>query len=418
MRPPLSGSLCVRIALALACAGSALIAEEGEERAGGDTTVYDDGPRAYGRALANLDPSRWTEFRAGKARFVGTWPQRGPASDAASCWECHFRDGRGPRPDSAHRDLAWLLRLGRRPGAGDPIYGAQLLRIGHGVPPPGRFTVRWPETSGRYPSGERYSLRRPTVEISQLAHGPLDLATRHSLRTPPAVFGLGLIAAVAAETIVEHADPEDADRDGISGRVQRVRDATTGAMVIGRFGWKAAQPSLATQSAAALEHDLGASASAADVATLVDYLNGLAVPARRGWSEPAVREGERLFAQIGCDTCHRPQIATGQAPGWPELSRQVIRPYTDLLLHDMGADLADGVAEGSALGGEWRTPPLWGLGLLPIVSGEMRLLHDGRARSFEEAILWHGGEAAPVRRRFRTLPQAKREALTTFLGTL
>jgi CxxC motif-containing protein (DUF1111 family) len=217
---------------------------------------------------------------------------------------------------------------------------------------------------------------------------------------------------------MEYSDPGDADRDGVSGRPQRVRDEATGTFAIGRFGWKGARPSLAAQSAAALQHDLGVSAKAPDVAALVSYLNGLAVPARRQSPDPAVREGEQLFAQLGCDICHRPRLTTGRAPGWPELSGQIIRPYTDLLLHDMGPDLADGVAEGIAVGSEWRTPPLWGVGLLPVVNGEMRLLHDGRARSFEEAIVWHGGEAARAARRFVALPRAKRDAVAAFLGTL
>ena len=406
------------IAVALVSVGSAMIASEAQERSGGDATVFDDGPQAYGRALANLDPLRWREFRTGKERFVQDWPRRGTSADAISCSDCHFHDGRGPRSDPAHHELAWLLRLGRSSGGADPSYGVQLRRIGYGVPPPGQFTVRWQEVSGRYPSGERYTLRRPDVRVSHLAHGPLDSSTRRSLRTPPAVFGLGLIEAIPDSAIMALADPLDADGDGISGRAQRVRDASTGRTVLGRFGWKAAQPSLAGQSATALLVDLGVNGDAADVAALVHYLRALAVPARRRWAEPVVRQGELLFAEIGCGTCHRPHFTTGAMAGWPELSGQTIGPYTDLLLHDMGPRLADGVAEGIAIGSEWRTPPLWGLGLLPVVSGEMRLLHDGRARSPEEAILWHGGEAAPALHRFMTLPRSKRGALTTFLDTL
>jgi CxxC motif-containing protein (DUF1111 family) len=393
-------------------------AREGEERLGGDTTVFDEGPRAYGRTLANLDPRRWSQVRSGKARFVQHWPERGPWADAASCSDCHFRDGRGPRPDPAHSGLAFLLRLGRSSGGADPVYGAQLRRIGHGVPAPGQFTVRWEELSSRYGSGERYTLRRPAVHVTQLAHGPLDRSTRLSLRTPPAVFGLGLIEAIPERAILSYADPHDADGDGISGRPHHVRDGATDRMVLGRFGWKATKPSLAAQTAAALLQDLGVKDAAADEAALVRYLKALAVPARRRWAEPVVRKGERLFAEIGCGGCHRSHITTGRVRDWPELSEQTIRPYTDLLLHDMGPQLADGVPEGSATGSEWRTPPLWGVGLLPVVNGEMRLLHDGRARSPEEAILWHGGEAAAARDRFVALPRTKREALTTFLATL
>jgi CxxC motif-containing protein (DUF1111 family) len=361
-------SLTLRAAILVVCIGSATSAREREDRSGGDTTVFDEGPQAYGRALANLDPSRWSALRAGKERFVGEWAQRGAAADATTCADCHFRDGRGPRPDAALRDLSLLLRLGRGSGGVDPTYGSQLRRIGHGGPAPGRFTVWWHDVSGRYPSGERYMLRRPAVRVDHLRHGPLDPSTRLSLRAPPAVFGLGLLEAVPDRLITALADPLDADGDGISGRVNHVREGSAGPLLLGRFGWKAGQPSLAAQSATALREDLGVSGNRADVDALVDYLRALAVPARRRTTDAVAREGEAIFGRIGCGTCHRPQLVTGQMHGWPELSAQTIRPYTDLLLHDMGPDLADEVAEGSAAGGEWRTPPLWGLGLIPVVT--------------------------------------------------
>jgi len=388
-----------------------------EEYLGGDTTVFDEGPTAFGRALANLDPLRWNEFRGGKERFLRQWPERGGWADAVSCVECHYHDGRGPRSD--HRGgLEHLVRLGRSSSDGDPIYGTQLRRVGHGVPAPAQFQVEWTETRDRYPSGELYALRQPSIRVRELAYGPLDPLTRLSIRVPPAVFGLGLLEAVADDEIRKAADPEDADRDGVSGRVQQVRNRVTGQTVIGRFGWKASQPSLAAQSAAALMADLGVTAAESELTTLAGYLRALAVPARRRWTEPVVREGEALFTAIGCGACHRAQMVTGDLPGWPELTRQVIRPYTDLLLHDLGPQLGDEVAEGVASGSEWRTPPLWGLGLLSTVSGAAGLLHDGRARSAEEAILWHGGEATGTRERFRHLPREKRAALLEFLDTL
>jgi CxxC motif-containing protein (DUF1111 family) len=416
--------------------------------------------------------------------------------------------------------LSHLLRLGRSSGGVDPVYGAQLRRVGVAVAAPGVMTIAWEELPGRYPSGEAYTLRQPIVRVTALAFGPLDPETRLSLRVPPAVFGLGLIEAVSEREIRALADAEDDDGDGISGRMQQVRDPVSGGIVAGRFGWKAAQPSLAAQSATALLQDLGVtsplastpngpppeprrddeagtaaslarlgpigepraegapvdvpklrdvvaaianietiarsdSASIAivprkragmpgvfawvngarsaipeieietqteigsgEVAALVRYLRALAVPARRRWSDPAIAHGEALFAQAGCADCHRPRLTTGQVRGWRELSGQTIRPYTDLLLHDMGPGLADGVAEGIATGREWRTPPLWGLGLLPVVSGEVGLLHDGRARSVEEAILWHAGEADRARERFMALPRPARAALIAFVGTL
>ena len=419
-----------------------------EEYLGGDTTVVDDGPTAFGRALANLDQLRWNELRAGKERFHRQWAQRGRWADAGSCADCHHHDGRGPRPD-AGSGLAHLIRLGHGSPGGDPVYGVQLRRIGDGVPAPASFDIHWQETPHRYPSGEVSTLRRPAVKVTDLSYGPLDPHTRMSLRVPPAVFGLGLLEAVAEDEIRRWSDAGDADVDGISGKVQQVRDAATGRVVVGRFGWKASNPSLAAQSTAALLADLGVRVAdtsrvvgrgsgvvewaagvdadaarhrsqidAGDLGLLVGYLRGLAVPARRRWTEPAVRQGEALFASIGCAACHRPQVVTGELPGWPELTNQAIRPYTDLLLHDMGPELADEVEEGVASGREWRTPPLWGLGLVPIVSRGAGLLHDGRARSPEEAILWHAGEAEGARERFRHLPPRQRAALIAFLDTL
>lgn len=230
----------------------------------------------------------------------------------------------------------------------------------------------------------------------------------------------------------------------MSGRPNRVRDLRTGETVLGRFGWKARQPSLEQQIAKAFGEDLGLTSplfpepvctarqercAAAQAASrpelpqhLVDrtalYVRLLAVPARRDWSDPEVLRGKAVFQGIGCASCHNPRFETGAVPGVPELSGQTIRPYTDLLLHDLGEELADGRPEGEADGREWRTAPLWGLGLTEAIGGQVRLLHDGRARSAEEAILWHGGEAAAARARFMRLGAADRQALLRFLKSL
>ena len=401
--------------LGVLCAGPATQARE-PVPAGGETTIDDASHTAFGRALGNLDPLRWSEFLAGKRRFVSEWPERSRWADAVSCADCHFRDGRGPQ--SADDSRSHLLRLARDTAAGDPVYGIQLRRTGYDVPAPGRFSVRWEDVRGRYPSGEAYVLRRPRLTIGDLAYGPLHSETRFSLRVPPAVFGLGLLEAIPEPEIAAAVDEIDRDNDGVSGRAQRVRDPT-GTMRIGRFGWRASQPSLAAQTSAALSTDLGvASPGDADVSLLVRYLRALAVPSRRRSTDVIVRDGEALFASIGCNTCHRERFTTGALPGWPELASQVITPFTDLLLHDMGSELADPIGEGAASGREWRTPPLWGLGLLQTISSSAGLLHDGRASSAEEAILWHGGEADRARRRFVSLTPAKREALLQFLSSL
>jgi CxxC motif-containing protein (DUF1111 family) len=442
MSRPRLPALSPWVAVALFTTGLALRCPVGatgaQAPAGGAATVVDEGPTAFGRTLANLDPLRWDDFRAGKRRFVRAWPHRGPWSDAASCADCHFRDGRGPRPGDAQSGRSHLLRLGRHASEGDPVYGAQLRRIGVAVPAPGQFAVQWTESGGHYRSGEPYLRRRPIVSVSHLSYGALDRQTRMSLRVPPAVFGLGLLEAVPEQDVLARADPDDADRDGVSGRAQWVRDPSSGRTVLGRFGWKASRSSLAAQAAAALLNDLGVTSPLfpvpvqprghdgdaqhpeigdSDLASVVLYLRALAVPARRRAMEPVVREGEALFTSIGCAACHRPRLETGPAD-WPELANQTIGAYTDLLLHDLGPDLADEVEEGVASGREWRTPPLWGLGLLQTVNGAVGLLHDGRARSAEEAILWHGGEAEAVRQRFIALPRTGREALLQFLDSL
>lgn len=388
------------LAVLLAWAPTAV--EPGEELSGGEATVFDDGPNAFGRVAPGTSYIDWLRVREGKHIFLQTWESRRSVWDAESCGSCHFKDGRGAPPDvaSGAEPTLPLLRL-----SGDPVYGRQLQREGlHGGE--GRFGVSWK------PVGE--TLRRPVTELSDLAHGPLHPGTARGLRAPPSLIGLGLLEAVPEDEILAWADPEDRDGNGISGRPNRLRDGKTGASVVGRFGWKAAQPTIRVQTATAFAEDLGVTLAAGELTEhqldrVVFYLKALAVPARRGWTEPEVIQGKHLFGEVGCASCHRPGI---------EIPGDTIRPYTDLLLHDMGADLADGVEEGKATGREWRTAPLWGLGLLETVSGPVGLLHDGRARTVEEAILWHGGEAAAARDGFRSLSGADRRALLAFLQSL
>ncbi|WP_162883861.1 di-heme oxidoredictase family protein [Chromatocurvus halotolerans] len=249
-------------------------------------------------------------------------------------------------------------------------------------------------------------------------------------RQAPPVFGWGLLAAVPAETLQRMADPGDADGDGISGQLSTVPVLADGTRAIGRFGWKSAQPDLYQQIATALIDDLNVSThlypnadaslsaprlSAAQLAGLERYVVGLAVPARRQRSDPEVIRGERLFAQTGCATCHVPVMVTGEG-GDAALSNQVIWPYSDLLLHDMGVALAE--SEDSELRREWRTPPLWGIGLMRDRYPRRGLLHDGRAPDLHSAILWHGGEARVSRDAFRALPATERDALLSFLRSL
>jgi CxxC motif-containing protein (DUF1111 family) len=264
-----------------------------------------------------------------------------------------------------------------------------------------------------------------------------------SPRVAPFMIGLGLLGAVPEETVLAAADPDDADGDGISGRPNTVWDRRAQSEALGRFGWKANQPSVEQQNSGAFLGDIGitsdlfpeqnctsvepdcvAAPNGGDpevdqdkIDSVTFYASLLAVPARRDFDDPTVLAGEQLFHDIGCVACHRSTLVTGDAD-IPALSAQTIHPYTDLLLHDMGPDLADERPDYQADGREWRTAPLWGIGLIDNVNRHDFLLHDGRARGFAEAILWHGGEGEAARERFRTLSEEDRAALLRFLESL
>jgi CxxC motif-containing protein (DUF1111 family) len=330
----------------------------------------------------------------------------------------------------------------RRLAAARALYGGQLQdRAILGVPAEGRIRISRRPIAGRYGDGTPYTLLSPSYAIVERAFGPLPRDLQVSPRVAPGVFGVGLLEAVPERAILAHADPSDADRDGISGRANRVGDERSRGTALGRFGWKANVPSVEQQNAGAFQGDIGitspifpaenclrgqrACEAAPDggrpevdehkLERVTLYTRTLAVPARR--RVEATAAGERTFAEIGCSSCHLPELRTG-ASDVPALAHEDIRPYTDLLLHDMGAGLADGRPDGLASGSEWRTAPLWGIGLVETVNRHTRFLHDGRARNLAEAILWHGGEGAPAMQRFRKLPPAKREQLLAFLRSL
>jgi CxxC motif-containing protein (DUF1111 family) len=325
------------------------------------------------------------------------------------------------------------------------VYGGQLQPLAiPGVAPEGAFRIEYREVPGTYADGEPYALLEPAYHIEDLGYGPLAPDVRVSPRVAPIMVGLGLLEAIPADRLEALADPEDADGDGISGRPNRVWNAATGATDLGRFGWKAEQPTVRTQSAGAFLGDLGVtsalnpaedctpaqaecaaavSGGAPEIADdLLDrvavYASLLAVPVRRGWDTEPVLRGKRLFRDAGCHACHVPRHETRAVAALPEVAGQAIWPYTDLLLHDMGEGLSDDRPAYLAEGREWRTPPLWGIGLVPIVNNHERFLHDGRARGLAEAILWHGGEAEASREAFRGMPAADREALLRFVESL
>jgi CxxC motif-containing protein (DUF1111 family) len=326
----------------------------------------------------------------------------------------------------------------------DPRYGDQLQDRGIlGVAGEGRIEITYTDVNGTYGDGTAYTLQAPHYAIDQLAYGPLGGDLLISPRVAPAVFGAGLLEAVPAEQIESRVDPDDRDGDGVSGRPNYARTAN-GDRVLGRFGWKAAVASVPDQVVNAFHGDIGITSAAHPkqncttvqaaclaapnggtpelegkrLERVVFYNRTLAVPARRAVGSADTDAGERTFAQLGCTLCHTGELRTGDSASVPALENQTIRPYTDLLVHDMGAGLADNRPDGEANGREWRTAPLWGIGLVEPVNGHTRFLHDGRARSLEAAILWHGGEAERAQRAFLALPESDRRRLIAFLESL
>ena len=465
-----STTVIVVTGLVAACAsvgespGSDLELDPERELSGGAGTVFDTSTNAYAYPLRNLSSARRDEFAIGDHLFNRGWVPAGaagttsdvglgPTFNQTSCSACHTRDGRGAPPERDEPWVGMLIRLSI-PGenehggpVGEPSYGGQLNPSGiPGVPGEGAPRVSYIDEPGTYGDGTPYVLRRPEYRIESLAFGPLAQGTMTSPRVAPPTFGLGLLEAIDEASIFALADPDDHDGDGISGRTNTVWDEKKGSASLGRFGWKANQPTLRQQTAGAFLGDIGVTSSlfpnescpsaqeacskaptgkpgsyelpdrTLELVTL--YGLTLAVPARRDFEDPEVVRGERLFRTMGCTSCHAPKLTTGDYPPIPELSRQTIRPFTDLLLHDMGEGLADKRPDHRATGTEWRTPPLWGIGLLRTVSGHERLLHDGRARGFEEAILWHDGEGKKAKEAFRTSPSADRSAMVRFLRSL
>lgn len=430
-----------RVVVALALVGCSADAETDEALSAGPFTVFDSGPSAFGHPVPGLALDDERAFFRGRALFRDDWVAApastmtrdglGPVFNARSCEACHVADGRGRPPIDDEDELGpMLVRLGVGDGP-EPTYGGQFQPFGVlGVPGEGRATVTYDEIAGSYGDGTPFALRRPRFELGELGYGPLAVGTRLSPRVPPQMIGMGLLAAIDDATLDALADPEDRDGDGISGRRS------------GRFGLKASQPTIAAQVAAAFNGDLGLTSPAfpdddctasqpacrdapdggapeviaAIEADVVRYSQLLAVPARRAWDAPEVQRGKAQFEALGCASCHRPALATASTAD--RFGGVEIRPYTDLLLHDMGPDLADDLPDHGADGREWRTPPLWGIGLARTVSGHELFLHDGRARGFAEAILWHGGEAETAREAFRNLAKGDRDDLLAFLASL
>jgi len=468
------------VALLVACSGGSGESERSRpptdaERAaqGGDATVQVAGSQAFGQPLPGMSGADQRTFAVGNSFFRDNWVTApssteardglGPIFNAQSCSSCHFEDGRARPPEGPDDPERGLLVRASVPGEGPdaapqphPRFGDQIQdRAINGVPPEASIVITTDERTGTFGDGTTYSLAVPHYDVVDAeGRSVLDDDAMLSPRIAPAMFGVGLLEGVPDEVLESLEDPDDADGDGISGRVHRLPPPAADADApddidapaqgeVGRFGWKASVATVFDQTAAAFAADIGITSTAhpdqpcsgdepacraapgggdpevsderLDQVTF--YSRTLAVPARRDVGAAVTDRGQELFEQTGCTSCHVAEVRTGPSD-IPALDDQVIRPYTDLLLHDMGPDLADGRPDGDASGSEWRTPPLWGIGLVETVNGHTRFLHDGRARSLSEAILWHGGEAEAARDEFTGLSEADREAIVAFLESL
>jgi len=438
------------------------IPEADEALSAGQLTIFNESVNAFGQPVPGLNRMDGLFFFVGNSFFNQNWVTApsstaardglGPHFVARSCSGCHLRDGRGRPPVvDGEKATGFLVQLSI-PGVdalgaplAEPSYGRQFQDSAiQNVATEGRVQISYTESEGSFADGERYTLRTPTVELIDLAYGPLAETVQLSPRVGSQIIGLGLLEAISEETLLANADPDDLDGDGISGRPNYVWDLLAEEAAIGRFGWKANQPNLIQQVASAFSADMGittelfplpdctsvqAKCLAAphggdpeidedDLQKVVLYTSTLAVPARRNWQDQEVLHGKQIFSDVGCASCHLPSITTGEHPRFAELSNQTIRPYTDLLLHDMGPGLADDRPHFEASGSEWRTPPLWGIGLIEPINKHTYFLHDGRARSLLEAILWHGGEAESSKDAVLELDKAERNALIKFLESL
>lgn len=431
---------------------------------------------AFSQHSANMPFEREMDFKLGNALFRKTWVAApsstkasdglGPLYNARACQDCHLKDGRGHTPPDADASrVSMFLRLsipgGPEPDGiadwiatqPDPTYGGQLQDLaapGHAAE--GRMDIAWTETPVTLSDGTIVPLRAPSYTFADPAYGAPAPDLLLSPRIAPQMIGLGLLEAIPAADILALADPEDTNNDGISGRPQIVPSVEYGTPMLGRFGLKAGAPTVREQSAGAFAGDMGLSTplhpdpwgdcttaqptcvdaphgqdpgirdglevdqQSLDLVTF--YSRNLGVPERRNIDDPQVLRGKELFHSLNCTGCHTPKHVTHRLTNQPEQSFQLFWPFTDLLLHDMGPGLADNRPEGRATGSEWKTPPLWGIGLTAQISGHSEYLHDGRARSLLEAVLWHGGEAQSQRDAVANMSTEDREALLTFLGSL
>ena len=450
------GALIFLMLILVKCQKSAVFpASQYDDRlSGGDETIFDATSKAFGGMYPTISGYDEHVHILGDLIFNQSFVTApapihsglGPIFNNTACINCHHNDGIG-LPTAGGLQSSLLLRISL-PGTdehGGPVavpgYGLQLQdKAVYGKQPECTVNINYTYQTYSFADGETYELRAPTYTLSNL-YTPISGSYMLSPRLAPPMFGLGLLEAVPESEIVAFADPNDANGDGIRGKANYVWDAATQSRQLGRFGWKANTASILTQVVTAFNQDMGLTSNILPVESsygqpqfdglhddpeLPDsvvnavkyYAQTLAVPARRNTTDATVKRGEQLFILAKCVNCHRQTLTTAVNVAFPGISNQVIHPYTDMLVHDMGPGLADNRPDFLAGPQEWRTAALWGVGLFTAVNNPGYYLHDGRARTLTEAIMWHGGEAAPSQAYFSKLSTADRNAVLTFLKSL
>jgi len=458
--------------IALLCDAGLVLAQSeiDETLSGGQGSVAKYDRTAFLQPSVNLSMEGRLDFAAGRSFFRSPWVRApttttardglGPLFNGVNCQGCHIRGGRGQPParDSTKSAFSMLLRLSIPPQNAaqqallktigivpEPIYGGQLQDMANpGVAPEGRIQLDWQTRQVQFADGFIVELQKPVIKLDRLGYGEMHPDTLFSLRVAPPTIGLGLLEAIPEQAILANAKTQQASNTGVRGQPNWVWDIAQGKTVLGRFGWKAGQPNLNQQNANAFVNDLGLTSNLfpkdpctpSQIACLHSQNGGepevsdnilrlvlhhtrhLAVPKRRTIDAPEVRRGQALFQKAGCAQCHQPNWRTAKDAADPALANQLIWPYSDLLLHDMGEGLSDGRPEFSASARQWRTPPLWGIGLAQTVNPKAQFLHDARARTLLEAILWHGGEAETAKQQVLTFNSSERSALLRFLNSL
>ena len=437
------------------------IYEDGEEFLTGDLSVYSTSNNAFGKEIPGLNFQESATFATGNSLFNQAWVSApasttardglGPTFNARSCSACHFKDGRGKPHTNGQNSEGFLVRVSingqdaHGGPLGHPIYGGQIQdQANLNIPHEAKVIMTQDVINGMYPDGTSYQLLKPSYSFTDEQFGTIG-NFNFSPRVGQQVIGLGLIDALDEASILTNVDVNDVDEDEISGKANYVWDAINQTLNIGKFGWKANQPNLRQQVAGALNGDLGLTTSIfseqncpspqndcqnsanggtpevtdSQLDQITFYQSALAVPTRRNYMDNDVLQGKLLFKQVDCKKCHATNFTTSNNyPTNSYLENITIHPYSDFLLHDMGDNLADNREDFLANGNEWRTQPLWGIGLIETVNNHTNLLHDGRARNIEEAILWHGGEAETSKQKFMNLTTKERQQLIAFINSL